>query len=68
MIVDGFVHECAAVTPIPRKIGQFEISTDGDVVNLWVSPEFNLEVALDYAAAMETTIDRMLIWQQQWFK
>jgi hypothetical protein len=47
------------VTPTRRKIGQFEISTDGDVVNLWVSPEFNLEVALEYAAAMETTIDRM---------
>ena len=45
--------------PTPRKIGQFELSTDGDVVNLWVSPEFNLEVALDYAAAMEQTIDRM---------
>jgi hypothetical protein len=42
-----------------RKIGQFEISVDGDVVNLWASPEFNLEAAQEYAAAMETIIDRM---------
>ena len=42
-----------------RKIGQFEIVVDGDVVNLWCSPEFNLEAALEYAAAMEKTIDRM---------
>jgi len=42
-----------------RKIGQFEISVDGDIVNLWASPEFNLEAALEYAAAMETIIDRM---------
>jgi hypothetical protein len=42
-----------------RKIGQFEISVDGDVVNLWSSPEFNLEAAQEYAAAMETIIDSM---------
>ena len=42
-----------------RKIGQFEIVADGDVVNLWASPEFNLEAAQEYAAAMETIIDRM---------
>ena len=42
-----------------RKIGQFEIVVDGDVVNLWASPEFNLEAAQEYAAAMETIIDRM---------
>lgn len=42
-----------------RKIGQFEIFVDGDVVNLWSSPEFNLEAAQEYAAAMETIIDRM---------
>jgi hypothetical protein len=42
-----------------RKIGQFEITVDGDVVNLWASPEFNLEAALEYAAAMEKIIDRM---------
>lgn len=42
-----------------RKIGQFEIVADGDVVNLWASPEFNLEAAQEYAAAMETVIDRM---------
>lgn len=42
-----------------RKIGQFEIVVDGDVVNLWSSPEFNLEAALEYAAAMETIIDQM---------
>jgi hypothetical protein len=42
-----------------RKIGQFEISVDGDIVNLWSSPEFNLEAAQEYAAAMETIIDGM---------
>jgi hypothetical protein len=42
-----------------RKIGQFEISVDGDLVYVWSSPEFNLEVAQEYAAAMETIIDRM---------
>ena len=42
-----------------RKIGQFELVVDGDVVNLWSSPEFNLEAAQEYAAAMETIIDRM---------
>jgi hypothetical protein len=41
------------------KIGQFEISVDGDLVYVWSSPEFNLEVAQDYAAAMETIIDQM---------
>ena len=29
------------------------------MVNLWSSPEFNLEAALEYAAAMEAIIDRM---------
>lgn len=47
------------MTSIFRKIGQFEISVDDDVVNLWASPEFNLEAAQEYAAAMETIIDRM---------
>lgn len=42
-----------------RKIGVFEIVVDGDVVNLWSSPEFNLEAALEYAAAMEKIIDGM---------
>jgi len=42
-----------------RKIGVFEIVVEGDVVNLWSSPEFNLEAALEYADAMETIIDRM---------
>ena len=42
-----------------RKIGVFEIVVDGDVVNLWSSPEFNLEAALEYAAAMEKVIDGM---------
>jgi hypothetical protein len=42
-----------------RKIGVFEIVVDGDVVNLWSSPEFNLEAALEYAGAMETIIERM---------
>jgi hypothetical protein len=42
-----------------RKIGVFEIVVEGDVVNLWSSPEFNLEAALEYAAAMEKVIDGM---------
>src|SRR5262249_19542455 len=42
-----------------RKIGQFEITVDGDVVNVWSSPEFNLEAAQEYAAAMERIIDGM---------
>ncbi|HZP67741.1 MAG TPA: hypothetical protein VFB32_15670 [Rudaea sp.] len=42
-----------------RNIGEFEISVDGDVVNLWVSPEFNLQVAQEYAAAMEAVIEGM---------
>jgi len=42
-----------------RKIGQFEISVDGDFICVWSSPEFNLEAAQEYAAAMETIIDRM---------
>ena len=41
------------------KIGQFEISVDGDLVLVRSSPEFNLEAAQEYAAAMETVIDRM---------
>jgi hypothetical protein len=42
-----------------RKIGQFEISTDGDLILVWSSPEFNLESAREYAAAMAVTIERM---------
>jgi hypothetical protein len=42
-----------------RKIGHFESSVDGDLVLVWSSPEFNLEAAQEYAAAMETIIDRM---------
>jgi len=42
-----------------RKIGQFEIIVDGDVINLWSSPEFNLEAAQEYAAAMVSIIERM---------
>lgn len=42
-----------------RKIGHFEISVDGDVVNVRCSPEFNLEVAQDYAATMESITDRL---------
>ena len=53
------IRRCFDVTSSFRKIGQFEIIVDGDVVNLWASPEFNLEAALEYAAAMETVIDRM---------
>jgi hypothetical protein len=50
---------CLVVTSPFRKIGQFEIFVDDDVVNLWSSPEFNLEAAEEYATAMETIIDRM---------
>jgi hypothetical protein len=42
-----------------RKIGQFEISADGDVILVWSSPEFNLESAHEYAAAMAVTIEGM---------
>ena len=48
-----------AVTSTFRKIGVFEIVVEGDVVNLWSSPEFNLEAALEYAETMENVIDRM---------
>ena len=51
------IRRCFDVTSSFRKIGQFEIIVDGDVVNLWASPEFNLEAALEYAAAMEKVID-----------
>ena len=42
-----------------RKIGQFEIKPEGDLVLVWSAPEFNLESAQEYAAAMETVIDQM---------
>jgi hypothetical protein len=50
---------CFDVPTTFRKIGQFEIVVEGDVVNLWSSPEFNLEAAQEYAAAMEKIIDGM---------
>jgi len=42
-----------------RKIGQFEISVDGDLLVVWSSPQFNLEAAREYAAAMADLIERM---------
>ena len=42
-----------------RKIGQFEISTDGDLILVWSSPQFNLESAREYASLMAVTIERM---------
>jgi len=42
-----------------RKIGQFEITSDGDLILVWSSPEFNLESAREYAAAMAVVIERM---------
>ena len=41
------------------KIGQFEISVNGDLVLVRCSPEFNVETAQEYAAAMETVMDRL---------
>jgi hypothetical protein len=42
-----------------RKIGQFEILVEGEIVNIWSSPEFNVEAAQEYAVAMEKIIDGM---------
>src|SRR5258705_2812977 len=42
-----------------RKIGQFEISADGDLILVASSPEFNLESAREYSAAMAVVIERM---------
>jgi hypothetical protein len=42
-----------------RKIGQFEIAAEGDLILVWSSPEFNLESAQEYAAAMAVVIDTM---------
>ena len=42
-----------------RKIGQFEITADSDLILVWSSPEFNLESAREYAAAMAVVINRM---------
>ena len=42
-----------------RKIGQFDISVDGDMVYVSSSSEFNLETAQEYAVAMEAVIDAM---------
>ena len=47
------------MAPTFRKIGQFEISVDGDFICVWSSSEFNLEAAQDYADAMETIVDQM---------
>jgi len=42
-----------------RKIGQFDISADGDLIVVWSSPQFNLEAVREYAAAMDELIGRM---------
>src|SRR5207247_1179370 len=47
--------------PVPmfRKIGQYEIRAEDDVLAIWSSAEFNLESAQEYAANMLTMIERM---------
>lgn len=42
-----------------RKIGQFEISADGDLIVVRSEPQFNLEAAREYAVAMSDVIARM---------
>ena len=42
-----------------RKIGHFEIVRDGDLIVVWSSPQFNLEAAREYAAAMAQLIAAM---------
>ena len=42
-----------------RKIGQFEIASEGDLIRVWSSPSFNLETARDYAAQMAALIEGM---------
>jgi hypothetical protein len=42
-----------------RKIGQFEITQEADLITVWSSPVFNLESAQEYAAAMTVMIERM---------
>ena len=42
-----------------RKIGQYEISVEDDLILVWSSPVFNLESAQQYAADMAVTIDSM---------
>ncbi|HZP66995.1 MAG TPA: hypothetical protein VFB32_11865 [Rudaea sp.] len=42
-----------------RKIGQYEIRAEGDVIYVWSSPVFNLESAQEYAADMTKVIDGM---------
>lgn len=42
-----------------RKIGQYEIRIEGDIVNIWSSAEFNLEAAQDYSRAMVQVVAQM---------
>lgn len=42
-----------------RKIGQFEIRADNDVILVWSSPTFNLEAAQEYGTAMAELIRGM---------
>jgi hypothetical protein len=42
-----------------RKIGHFEIVRDSDLILVWSSPQFNLEAAREYAAAMTELIASM---------
>ena len=42
-----------------RMIGQYEITRDGDVINVWSSSEFNLEAAQQYARDMMEMIASM---------
>ena len=42
-----------------RKIGQYEIKAEGDLIFVWSSPLFNLEVAQEYGAAMAELIRSM---------
>lgn len=42
-----------------RKIGDYEITRDGDVIRVWSTPEFNLEAAQQYAADMMAMIAQM---------
>ena len=42
-----------------RKIGQYEIEAEGELLRVWSSAECNLESAQEYAAAMVEMIERM---------
>jgi len=42
-----------------RKIGQYEIEAEGELLRVWSSAECNLESAQEYAAAVAQMIERM---------